>query len=297
MIIVQILGGLGNQMFQYAFGRYLAEVNNTDLRLDLTLLEKRPDDKNYIFRNYELDKFKLEVNFAQKDDISLFYPGNSILQIILSKIRRELGITCLIKESSNIIKYENLAHCKSVYLSGYWQSERYFLPIANLIRSDFRLKEDIVKEILNTEKLKELIHKIHSTNSVAVHFRRGDYISDPITNKHHGVCSLDYYLEAVNYMKSRIETPHFFLFSDEPAWIRDNFTLECPFTVIENNPGITDLFLMSNCKHNIIANSSFSWWGAWLNSNSEKIIVAPRKWFNDPLFLTDELIPEAWIKL
>jgi len=136
-----------------------------------------------------------------------------------------------------------------------------------------------------------------NTNSVSIHFRRGDYVTNPLTSQHHGVCSNKYYQDAISLLKSKISQPHFFLFSDEPEWLKTNVSLQEPFRIIDNNPGYVDLYLMSNCKHNIIANSSFSWWGAWLNNNPDKIVIAPHKWFNEPGINTYDLIPETWIRL
>ena len=147
---------------------------------------------------------------------------------------------------------------------------------------------------------KELLSLIRTVNSVSLHIRRGDYVSNPDTNSALGTCSLEYYRHCIEHIASNVENPHFFLFSDDINWVRDNLKIKYPTTVVDGNSADTnyaDLHLMSNCKHNIIANSSFSWWGAWLNNNPDKIIIAPKIWFANSPLTPKEIIPENWLKL
>ena len=140
---------------------------------------------------------------------------------------------------------------------------------------------------------------IKSTNAVSIHFRRGDYVDQPETNKTHGTCTKEYYQKAVDLMASRIVNPHFFLFSDEPEWIKENFSTAIPSTHVAGYPGFIDMYLMGLCRHNIIANSSFSWWGAWLNINPDKIVIAPTQWFaiDEINNKAVDLVPSNWIRL
>ena len=135
---------------------------------------------------------------------------------------------------------------------------------------------------------------------MSLHVRRTDYVQNALTNKIHGVCDQDYYASCVRYIGDQVSNPHFFIFSDEPQWAKDNLMFDFPMTVVDCNDAsrnYEDLRLMSTCKHNIIANSSFSWWGAWLNSNPNKIICAPKQWFTDSTRNTKDLIPSNWIRL
>ena len=136
--------------------------------------------------------------------------------------------------------------------------------------------------------------------AVSLHIRRGDYVSNPVTNNYHGTCSLAYYKKAVLLLKEKIENPSFFIFSDDLLWARENLDFINDMTFIDLDKSIPDheeMHLMSQCKHNIIANSSFSWWGAWLNENSDKIVIAPKKWFSDNTINTEDLIPAKWMRI
>ena len=183
----------------------------------------------------------------------------------------------------------------NIYLEGYWNSEKYFIDFADIIRREFTLK------IPQSGKNKELAEMIGSTQSVSIHIRRGDYILDEQANKTHGMCGLDYYHSCVEHLAGAVGEPHFFVFSDDPAWCRDNLRLPCSVTFVSHNDmqhSYEDLRLMTLCKHNIIANSTFSWWGAWLNPNKDKIVFAPRKWFNDGKKKkhSSDIIPLRWIR-
>ena len=182
-----------------------------------------------------------------------------------------------------------------VYLEGYWQSERYFVEVAELIQNEFTMKEPFGEVSATMADL------MAQRESVSIHIRRGDYVSSPSTNRFHGLCSFEYYFDAVARMAKTIHEPHFFVFSDDPEWgARKPGTLRYPTSFISHNGPIKDyedLCLLARCKHHIIANSSFSWWGAWLSPNPDKIIFAPRKWFNDNTIDTRDLIPTSWIAI
>ena len=291
MIIVKLIGGLGNQMFQYATGRSLAVKHKTVLKLDLSFLLDRTPRENFTYRTYELDVFNIQGNIASPSEINRFVP-NGIN--IFNYIKRKLKLTKVITES-HLNSYEDvLSAPDNSYLDGYWQSEKYFKDIRGIIRSDFSLKPEA------TSINQEFAKKISSCNSVSLHIRRGDYVSNTEINKFHGVLTLEYYLKSVIKIADCAENPHFFIFSDDHDWAKEHLNFGYPLTFITHNSvenSYEDLRLMSLCKHNIIANSSFSWWGAWLNENPAKIVVAPRKWFNDSSKNTNDLIPNSWIRI
>jgi hypothetical protein len=181
-----------------------------------------------------------------------------------------------------------------VYLDGYWQSERYFADIEEILRREFILQVDPDPLTFGLCKL------AHAVESVSVHIRRGDYILNPVTRRFHGTCPPDYYGRAARYLADKLKDVHFFVFSDDPAWVRENLSLDYPVTYVTHNgpdKGHEDLRIMTHCKHHIIANSSFSWWGAWLGRHPGKIVVAPLKWLVDEAIQTGDLIPSRWIRL
>jgi len=291
LIIVKLMGGLGNQMFQYALGRSLAVKNSCELKIDIS------EYKTYKLHNYGLGVFNLNENFADKKECdNIKFEKCSVIERAARKILGKMK-----RKTNNYIIEKNLRFDPEIlklagnrYLEGYWQSEKYFILNKEEIRNDFVLKHEMNEA--NTAVYK----KIKSTDSVSFHIRRGDYVSDPGTNAYHGVDLKHYYEDAVKLIKKSVTNPHFFIFSDEPDWVRENFKGEFEFTVVDCNTGKTgyeDMRLMSACSHNIIANSSFSWWGAWLNNNPEKIVTAPKNWFTDKSIDTSDLIPETWIRL
>lgn len=290
MIITRLIGGLGNQMFQYAAGRCLAEKNNTVLKFDVTDF---PFDK---LREYELGVFNIKEEFATEKEIEALSPK------IFSKFKRGMNKVLLkkpdipasyIKEKHFHFDPEILLLSRDVYLDGYWQTEKYFSDIKEIIRNEFTIKNPLEGQN------KELFDTISSVNSVSIHIRRGDYVSDPVVNESHGLCGIEYYEKAVQYIAKQVENPHFFIFSDEYEWVKDNLKLDYPYKIPQDNinKGYEDLRLMKACKHNIIANSSFSWWASWLNDSSNKIVIAPEKRFNKPGRNIKDLYPEGWIIL
>lgn len=292
MIITRIIGGLGNQMFQYAAGRALSLKNSTDLALDISE-----------FENYELHQgFELQRIFgspfviASEEDIRMVLGWQSPAGIrrILSRrsfasfIRRRLVVEPHFNYWPGIHELS-----KNCYLSGYWQSEKYFAIFASQIREDFTFRHPF------EEQNAELAEKILQVNAISLHIRRGDYANNPNTTATHGLCSLDYYRESLQYIVERVENPQFFIFSDDITWAKINLKIEFPHIYVQHNCGTesyNDMRLMSLCRHHIIANSSFSWWGAWLNQSAEKIVIAPRKWFSSQLNVQD-LFPDSWVTL
>ena len=294
MVIVRLNGGIGNQMFQYAAARRIAHVNKVPLKLDLSWFgEVGPWTKRY----YELDAFKLSADIATIDEIHrLKSRTNKTHYKYLPFFIKDRFFNT--KKSHIREKYYNfdpgiLKLKSNIYLDGYWQSEKYFKDIEIVLRNDFSFRTDA------DNKNKEYIRLIESTESVSVHIRRGDYVSSSKTKAFHGVCSLSYYEEAICRIREQINEPVFFVFSDEIEWVKANLSINAETYYVDfNGPdrGRDDLRLMSICKHHIIANSSFSWWGAWLCSHLNKLIYAPKKWFENKIDTSDN-IPESWIKI
>jgi hypothetical protein len=180
-----------------------------------------------------------------------------------------------------------------VYLDGFWQSEKYFLDIEPTLRKEFSLRKAASPRSL------DLANQISSSNAVGLHVRRGDYLSQD-KMEFHGVCSLDYYIAAVSIISSKIPAPHFFVFSDDPEWAVENLRLSYLTTFVrdaDGNKPYEHIWAMSLCKHHIIANSSFSWWGAWLSVNPEKIVIAPKQWFRLQTLDSKDIVPERWMRI
>lgn len=291
MIIVKLIGGLGNQMFQYAVGRNLAIKNNCMLKLDISGF------KGYKLRNYDLVNFNVQENIATSNDLMgvILPTDNFILKArkhLERKISRIQDIQ-YIREKKIDFNPKILILKDNKYLDGYWQSEKYFSDISDVIRKEFTLikKADPINE--------SYLGDIVDCESVSVHIRRGDYVSDPRTTQVHGFLGLEYYQRALKLMLEKKDNSHFFVFSDDPQWAKMNLITSKKITFIEHNcaKNYEDLRLMTHCKHHITANSTFSWWGAWLCQNEDKIIIAPKKWFNDESINSDDLIPKSWIRL
>ncbi|MBF0502001.1 MAG: alpha-1,2-fucosyltransferase [Candidatus Riflebacteria bacterium] len=290
MIIVHLMGGLGNQMFQYAKGRRIAKLNNVQLKLDTGWFTSSAD------RAYGLNHFCIDAKIASGRDIEKFFPKRWTLRHIIRifERRRPYFKKAVVFEQACPFDPNTDKIGINSYLIGYWQSQKNFAAIEREIRQDFKLAHplDRFHEYFASE--------ISRVNSVSMHIRRGDYVSNPMTSSVHGVCSLEYYRSAQAIIADRVKNPVFFVFSDDPEWVQDNLYSAFPFTVVADptTPGseAQDLCLMALCKHNIIANSSFSWWGAWLNQNPGKVVIAPAKWFKSSDFDSRDIIPESWIK-
>lgn len=273
MLIAAIRGGLGNQMFQYAMARSLALRLGTGLKLDLTHY------RNTSFRAFELGVFRLRYQEATTREIDL-YPVYNIP--LLRKVRRKLAAIGRPRYYyiENGLQYhpEVWSLSPDTYLKGYWHDERYFAGIEDILLKEFAFSVPL------RDSNKVYLDAISTTNSVSLHVRRGDYVNNKAVLALNGVCSPEYYQEAVRNIAEQVDNPHFFIFSDDPDWVRTNLPVEHPSTIVEGNTGeygYEDLHLMSRCRHQIIANSTFSWWGAWLNPNPDKLVIAPGRWYAD----------------
>ena len=284
MIVVKLTGGLGNQLFQYALGRSLAIRNNVPLKLDLNWLTKADQE-----RPYQLAPYAIEAEAATPAET------RKIKGIIPDRAKRLLKIphpSGVIVERSMGFDASVLETAPSAYLEGHWQSEKYFADNAETLRRELTLKA--APTGLNAELLKE----ISATEAIALHVRRGDYVSNKAANKFHGTCSMEYYQEAVALLAKKTKAPHLYIFSDDAAWTKENLILDYPTTYVTHNGDIPqeDIRLMSACQHFVIANSTFSWWGAWLCPNPDKTVIAPKVWFgggaNNP-----DLVPKSWLRI
>ena len=292
MVISNLIGGLGNQMFQYATGRALALRKKTELRLDISGFEDYA-----LHQGFELQRiFSCPARIASNADVKnvLGWQGASWARRLLSKpALASLRSKALLIEPHFGYWPRIIEAPPACYLQGYWQSEKYFEAAIDTLRSEFAFKHPLDQNNAN------LAEQISASNSISLHIRRGDYANNPKTLAMHGLCSPDYYRAATELVSVRIESPHFFIFSDDIGWAMENLKLEFPCNYIGHNQGkdsYKDMQLMSLCRHHIIANSSFSWWGAWLNPLPEKIVVAPKKWFANGRAI-DDLLPEKWVKL
>lgn len=291
MIITKLQGGLGNQMFQVAIAFAFAKYYNTNFKLDLSFLENNNKTTEvFTARDYELGVFSYNFKFADKNDIEIFYPKNkNILKKIILKIKKIILKSRIITDNWDT-RFFSKKITKYTYFDGYWQSENYFKKYRNDILDLFKFPE-LSSEFANIKQ------EIINANSVSIHFRRGDYVKNEHIKSVHGICDFKYYQKASDFIYKKQKNIKFFLFSDEPDWVKNNFKSNINYTVINTGHSITDMMLMSLCKHNIIANSSFSWWGAWLNQNPDKIVIAPKKWFADNKRNTIDLIPNSWLKI
>ena len=291
MIIVKLKGGLGNQLFQYAVGRHLAEIHKTVLKIDISFFE------TYELHTYSIWPFNIQENFASPEEIAALtvrrkgIPGRVIRRILRKPPK--LAPTYIREKKLFHFDPDILNLPDGIYLDGSWQSEKYFTDIAGIIRREFVVKSP------QAEKDRELADQMASCESVCLHIRRGSYLLPPY-NSVHGTCSVDYYFRCVESLTQTIKHPHFFIFSDEPEWAHNNLRISYPTTLVDHNGAdkdYEDLRLMSQCKHHIIANSTFSWWGAWLNQHPNKIVLAPKRWFKSDDYDPKDLIPDRWIKI
>ncbi len=289
MIIARLNGGLGNQMFQYALGRHLAYKHQTTVKLDLALFE---NDKQ---RNFNLDCFNITGTIAAKQDLNKFPASKqTLISKFINPFTQQFSSYKVVKEQYFHYDTDVLKAPDNVLLDGYWQSEKYFQSISGILQSEFTFKPPL------EGRNRQMADLIQSVPAASIHIRRGDYITNSLTNRVHGICSIEYYLEAVRLISSKVPDPEFFIFSDDPEWVQQNIKLDYPIYYVNYNltdKGFEDMRLMSLCRHHIIANSSFSWWGAWLGVNVNKVVIAPAKWFNDSSLNTRDIYPSAWLRV
>jgi len=283
MVVVKIKCGLGNQMFQYALGRRLALDWRDELKVDLSWFSNIK--KGDIPRVLEIDGFNVVLNKATEKEIGQVAPG--FFSKIMEKIRGRLSRNYFYRFYPGLLKKRS-----GVYLDGYFQSYKYFDSIREALIRDFVLKNGYSEE---GRGLKEEINQ--AGQSVAIHVRRGDFAT--IRKSYNGLCDLAYYKNALSLIKKTHADVKIFVFSDNIEWAKENLNFGGPMIFV-SRPSLTsveELLLMSLCKHQIIANSTFSWWSAWLNQNPQKIVVAPSVWLVAAKIKTDDFLPPDWIQI
>jgi len=291
MIIVRLKGGMGNQMFQYALGIKLAEELNTAFKLDLSSLLDRSKGE-FVYRNYDLSIFKVNDSLLM---------GEGFLKTIYKpKIPR---ITKMVRQYINkgkIFIKEKYFHFEpdlilnptdNAIYEGWFQSPKYFEGVEDKIRKEFQFKSSILASS------QPLLNKIKNTNAICLNVRRTDFLKVDTLN----TTDKNYFFRAAKYIAEKIENPVFYIFSDDVEWCRKNIVMNYPVEVIghehKGHKFGNYMQLMIACKHFIIPNSSYAWWAVWLNGQDEKIVVAPKKWFNDSEINTTDLVPQDWVRL
>lgn len=276
MVVIECCGGIGNQMFQYALYLKLKSLGK-----DVTF-----DSDSYTSNSvahFELDKFGLEYDKPRIWDIVKY-------RTPVSKLVRDKSFQ-IYDEKLSVGYQPEIYEIENGCLRGYWQCEKYFEGIEEKVRKSFVFPDN------NDAEFQKIMMKIQNTNSTSVHIRRGDYLIPENARKYSGICTMEYYVAAMNYIRDMFPDTTFFFFSDDIEWVRNNLYRDGD-DVVDCNHGensFFDIFLMSQCKNNIIANSSFSWWGAWLNSRNDKVVVSPRRWFKH-LDVADAIC-DSWIKV
>lgn len=280
MIIIRLRGGPGNQLFQYAFGRLLSIKNRVNIKYKFSV------NKNDSPREYFLGYLNTKSEIAtDKEFKKIRYPYG-----IFSKIIELLKIKIL--RQFNIGYIPSLLNKKKGYLEGYWQSYRYLEPIRKEL-----LEEISLKNLTGIEKC-DILNNIENTNSVCVNIRRGDYVYNKKFALEWTTFGMEYYENSFKLIKEKIKNPTLFIFSDDIKWCKDNLKTDLPIIFSDPNVSTHENFILcTKCKHNIIVNSSFAFWVAWLNQNPNKIVIAPKKWNNRYTKEYRDLLPPEWIKI
>jgi Glycosyl transferase family 11 len=294
MVVVQLTGGLGNQLFQYAAAKALSLHHETGLLLDVSsfLREELPDLE--VPRDFELYNFEgvteKTINAAELvSDKKFSFLTEKRFERLLPKYRRSVFKEPFYHFDVNFFKSRH-----SVFLKGGWQSFKYFNKYSTEIAAALQLKKSIVSNVVKTEAANS------NEGVVSVHVRRGDYLRKPIILEWHGIMDKEYYAAAFEQIAKKTSIKKVLYFSDEPDWVARELLPLMPGEIVSNTIAATqyeDFYLMQHCSHNIVANSSFSWWAAYLNPNPDKIVIAPKRWFNKAPYDTKDLIPENWIRI
>lgn len=297
MIVVRIYEGLGNQMFEYAYAFALSErMKEKGIQVFIDMRDEAVTsfDKIRFGRPLLLKQFNVKLSVASADILKKwdYLSEKNIVQKTIRKIS-DMGLWKygIFKEHDFNYNKENIKIKDNTFVEGWFQHYQYFEKYRKALLSEFTLKEDFL--------IPKSVKKIMSDYQViSIHVRRGDYITNPIARKSMGICGVDYYLKAVEYLKGKLNKPYVFIFTNDQAWVEKNLQFDIPYTVISERYQFTDvqeMVLMSQCHHNVIANSTFSWWGAWLNMHSNKIVIAPKKWFLDSK--RKNIAMHQWVKL
>ena len=284
VIIVQLKHGFGNQLFQYAAARRLSLTLGVPLTLDLSFY------RTHRLRSYALDRLSIEAGVATAWEMVLWRGPR-----LLIPITHPLGmVPRLVRERAFTFDPSILTLPDGRCLDGYWQSYRYFEDVGPTIRRECAVKAP------PTDRDRQLLARMERGDSICLHVRRGDYVSNPVVRKFHGFCSEDYYRRAVEQLAAQLQSPQLFVFSDDMPWVKKHLAFEMPTTHVEHHAADSapeELRLMAGCRHFVISNSTLSWWAAWLASDRGGIVYAPRQWFADPSMNAADLVPPTWRRL
>lgn len=297
MVTVFLRGGLGNQMFQYAAGLNLARKNNVKLALDLVHVRDRFPRPHFTYRTFDLtDVFFIEPRITFLSRVANAAPipgvwlGLDLLVMNAAEIFRRARV--IYEDETKPFDPAILDAAGNSILYGRWENERYFIESEKEVREAFRFRQPLAGEAL------ALAERIQKGNSISLHVRRGDYAKVKAVSELMGGTDMSYYESAVAYMVTQVRNPEFFVFSDDVEWCKENIKTGLPTVYVPASvagpKGAFHLQLMSICRHNIIANSTFSWWGAWLNRNPKKIVVAPKRWSSAATAIGREVAPASW---
>jgi len=292
MIVAQIVGGLGNQLFQVATGTALAARLGVELQLDCRYFKKNLPVQDDLY----LHHFGHGAREARPNTLPAS-PQDGICAYLGGRISGAFGAARMHQFREAGLAYDRAFRSlgDDTYLAGYWQSARYFHDYADQVRARLHIITP------PSDENAAILREIKDIAAVSLHIRRGDYVTSAKFNAMYGTCDLGYYQRAAALIAARLDRdPVFYAFSDDPDWVRENLHLPHEIRVIGQNDAATsyeDIRLMSACKHHIVANSSFSWWGAWLNPSPNKVVIAPKRWFADPAMQDHDILPEDWITL
>lgn len=286
MIYARLFGGLGNQLFQYATARALSLRLGTSLGLDLRYLPPPPHHLSYALHHFAVQ--------AQTEPPGL--PPHRTQTLRHLAWRAGLGSPRFLRERGLGVNAAVMQSGDGVYLHGYFQSEQYFADHLPRIRDELRITTP--PDARNAEWLDRIRQ---DPRAVSVHLRRGDYVAVAKAGETHGTCDAAYYARAIAHLREATgSAPRAYVFSDDPDWVRANLQLDAEMEVVGHNGPTAhyeDLRLMSACRHHIIANSTFSWWGAWLDDRPGKTVIAPQRWFATDRLVNPDILPADWVRL
>jgi hypothetical protein len=295
MIIVKIFGGLGNQLFQYAAARALSLRSGTTLKMDIgdSLIR---DDHNRI---YGLQHFNIKADLASPEEIDHLL-GKPWVRKATKYLQNKTGLALHPTWWNQTYMYhQNYDRAlmkpvkNDVYLNGYWQDENFFKDYRQVILEELQVRYE--PDTVN----RQIMQKMASVNAVSLHVRRGDALSHPVSVKIYKLPSEEYYRKAIAHIAAKVKNPHFFVFSDDIPWCRENLSTGFPTEFVDHNgdtKNYEDIRLMSHCRHHITANSTFSWWGAWLNPAEDKVVTSPAEWFQLPKMNRNNIVPANWTR-
>ncbi len=294
MIIVRLNGGLGNQLFQYAAAFALARKNGSALKIDLSAFDFQRGSNDTI-RAPDILQFSVTAPVASVAEADAQRNPLGIVSRGTRFVRQRI-----LKQYHSDWHPEILSLKGAIYLEGYFQCEKYFIDELNPLLLELSLRPSFAAEL---ELLRQRIDSL--SNPVSLHVRRGDYVSDRRISALHNICTADYYHRALAELKGRVGEFNLVVFSDDVTWVKENLALDNKSLYISgkqtSSGGILsapqELFLMSRCKHHIISNSTFSWWGAYLNRRSDKIVVAPGLWNRSKIDSHMNILPPSWLRL